>query len=65
VLECRVRSIHLLKDREHVLVLLVSDSVREDSSDGRFVHGRSGCEPDRDGAKVTKRLRRPTGRVPP
>src|ERR1022692_3789659 len=55
VLERRMRSIHLLEDREHVLVLLVSDSVREDSSDGRFVHSRSGREPHRDGVKVTER----------
>jgi hypothetical protein len=55
MLEGRMRSIHLLQHREHVLMLLWIDGVCEHGGDCRLVDATSGGQPNRNRAEVTQR----------
>lgn len=54
MLEGRMRSIHLLQHREHVLMLRWIDGVCEHGGDRRLIDTTSGCQPKRNRAKVTQ-----------
>jgi hypothetical protein len=55
MLKRRVGSIHLLQNREQVLMFVRRDGVCEHSRDRRLINTGSGRQPQRDGVKVSER----------